>query len=155
MYQDGFEIGYHTQDHNVADFTSEQLAQDLRGFEEHIRVLLDDESFSIKFARPPYGNWNNTWMQFIRQERLSNVRWNFVPNVNTNSVGYFEAVTNHPEGGRIILLHSRFWDSNWLENNIDDLKLFAESNGGRVTNLSGNPIENNQLSIRNYIEDIV
>lgn len=104
-----------------------------------MRELLGDESFLVKFARPPYGNWNESWMRFIRERNLSNVRWNFVPNASVNSIDYFEAVTNHPSGGRIILLHPRVWDGTWLEDNLDELEAFAGSEVGRIINLSGNP----------------
>jgi len=136
MYREGFEIGYHTQSHEVGDFTKEELSQDLDEFEAHMRELLGDESFLVEFARPPYGNWNNTWMQFIREEGLSNIRWNFVPNATANSIDYFEAVVRHPDGGRIILLHPRVWDGNWLESNIEELKSFVDLEQGRIATLS-------------------
>lgn len=138
MYRSGFEIGYHTTNHEVTDFTKEELIEDLEVFENHMRVLLGDDSFSIKFARPPYGNWNNTWMKFIKEANLSNIRWNFVPNASVNSIDYFRAVANHPNGGRIILLHPRSWDENWLDEHIDNLQSFTLSEGGRIINLSGN-----------------
>lgn len=138
MYRAGMEIGYHTQSHEVQEFNQNELSRDLEEFENHMRFLLDDVPFSIKFARPPYGYWNDTWMNFVREEQLSNIRWNFVPDSGSNSISYFEAVTKHTQGGRIILLHPRVWDGDWLESHIDELLSFANSEQGRITTLSGN-----------------
>jgi len=135
IYRAGFEIGYHTTNHNQ-EWSVAELEEDLAKFTNHMKVLLDDEDFHIQFVRPPYGNWNHSWMTWVTNNNLTNVRWNFVPNSNNKSVEYYEAVRNHPEGGKIILLHPRQWDVGWLEIHIDELESLAEEESGRITTLN-------------------
>jgi len=136
IYSSGFEIGYHTTSHEVENFTQAQLLEDLLIFERHMRSLLADDTYSVNFARPPYGDWSTTWFQFIHEANLSNVRWNYVPN-STAGLPYFRAIRTRTEGGGIVLLHPRIFDLTWLEENIDQLQAFAFEIGGRITTLSG------------------
>lgn len=133
----GFDIGYHTV-HHTSGMTQAELAEDLSQFEGQMRTLLDDPDYKVKFVRPPEGNWNKDWMDWVHANSLTNVRWNFVPSAKNGSVDYFKAVMANPDGGRIILLHPREFDSKWLTSNIDELKATAEGNEGECASLTGN-----------------
>lgn len=132
----GFDIGYHTVRHETG-MTQSELAEDLLLFEQQMRDLLNDSSYRVELVRPPKGNWNDAWMAWVREKGLTNVRWNFVPSARNGSVDYFKAVMDHPDGGRIILLHPREFDSRWLTDHIDELKRLAAEEGGRVTSITG------------------
>lgn len=144
IYAAGNNIGYHTTTHgfggdlgDAGNWTVEQISADFDAFTQHMRELLGDEAFTPIFARPPYGSWNQNWMEFVAQRNLTNIRWNFVPQ-RDDGLDYFKAVTRHPQGGGIILLHTREWDTYWLGKYIHDLVSFAQSENGRVIRLSGN-----------------
>lgn len=139
IYQSGFEIGYHTTNHVSEGVSQAEFEADFDQFSQKMQEVLGDQDFSIKFARPPYGAWTEQWMGFIRAKNLSNVRWNYVPDAESGGMEYFAATTRHPRGGRIILLHPRVWDEAWLGSHLSQLQTFAESEGGRITTLSGNP----------------
>jgi peptidoglycan/xylan/chitin deacetylase (PgdA/CDA1 family) len=143
IYAAGNDIGYHTTDHNFGtnlgergNWSVERLERDFGEFTNHMRQILDDPSFTPRFARPPYGSWYGSWMPFIYKMGLTNVRWNYVPQGDFD-IQYFRAVTRHPKGGRIILLHTRKWDDFWLQQNLGTLKKFAQSEDGRVITLRG------------------
>jgi len=137
IYASGFDIGYHTTNH-TSGLTVEQLKADFAQFTDHMRVLLDEPDFQIQFVRPPEGNWNNDWMSWVESEKLTNVKWNFVPNARNSSVEYFTAVRKHENGGGILLLHPRDFDTTWLTNHMGELTDLAESDGSSVTSLTDN-----------------
>lgn len=136
IYASGFEIGYHTTDHHDG-WTRRQLEADFADFTQHLHQLLGDNSYSPRFVRPPYGNWNRTWLNWVQDNQLVNVRWNYVPNAYHPDVDYYQIVRHHPQGGNIILIHPRNWDRNWLNNHIDDLITLARQENGRIISLSG------------------
>jgi peptidoglycan/xylan/chitin deacetylase (PgdA/CDA1 family) len=135
------EIGYHTTNHMFGkdllpenNWSAQQLHEDFERFTQHMRQILDDQTYTPQFVRPPYGNWNHDWMSFVRENNLVNVRWNYVPN-QTHGIDYFRSVANHPNGGRIILLHTRPWDKNWLNQSMAELYEIASSSGGEIISL--------------------
>lgn len=138
IYAAGNDIGYHTTNHDFgigsasSNWTVDQLHRDFDLFTSAMRNILDDSAYEPKFARPPYGVWNRAWMTFVRERGLTNVRWNFVPDAKNNSLRYFDAVMRHPQGGRIVLLHTRQWDTQWLHDNIFGLQEFAGRDGGAL-----------------------
>ena len=113
----GFEIGYHTRFHQEG-LTQDQLEADFLAFTEEIRVILDDSEYVVQYVRPPYGIWNNDWLIWAEENDLHTVRWNIVTRFDL-TMGYFEGVLRHADGGGIVLMHPRPTDIWWLENNID------------------------------------
>lgn len=133
--QAGFEIGYHTHAHEEA-YTQEELQNDFQLFMSSIRELTGDPAYQVHFVRPPYGNLNDDWKEWAAANEFTIVMWSFVPN-DQLGISYFEAIADRDGGGRIVLLHPRVWDNNWLYDHISELVSFAEQAGGRVTSLSG------------------
>lgn len=54
IYNAGFEIGYHTTNHE-GNMSVEELQDDFHTFTNYMRDFLGEPNFSIKTARPPYG----------------------------------------------------------------------------------------------------
>lgn len=138
IYAAGNDIGYHTTNHDfgsgssTSNWSIEQLKEDFDRFTQTMREILKNPSYTPRFVRPPFGAWNQKWMTFVRERGLTNVRWNFVPNAKNNSLKYFDVVMKHPQGGRIILLHTRQWDVEWLQRNIVDLQTLAAQYNGKL-----------------------
>ncbi len=143
IYENGHDIGYHTVSH-TSGMNPNELEEDFRNFQETFKQIITDNTFEIKLVRPPGGNWNQDWLIWVRENNLTNVRWNYVPN-NQSSETVIRATMNHPEGGGIILLHTRRFDVNWLQNNLDILIELAKEQGGLVTSI-GEAINNNCLT---------
>lgn len=117
----GWEFGYHTQQHTMPSETNYQgLVEDYAGYLAFMREYLAAPDLQIRFIRPPFGDWSPDWLQWGADHDLYTTRWNNVPSGET-TFEYVRAVISHPQGGPIILLHTRPFDRDWLENNIDDL----------------------------------
>ena len=127
IYEEGFEIGYHTTTHKQG-MSKEELDSDFQRFTEYMRELLRDPSFSIKVVRPPYGLWDNEWNRWVEENNLFNIRWNMGPG---NSSDYARVLINK-NISPIIILHSRWEDANWIKNNIDELKTITDENNSVV-----------------------
>jgi peptidoglycan/xylan/chitin deacetylase (PgdA/CDA1 family) len=115
----GFEIGYHTRNHD-SYLIPEELIADFNVFQDELRVLLNNPTYTIRYVRPPNGVWDANWKTWANANNLFTVRWN-VTSV-TNDMTYIEAVLrNHRSGGNIILLHTDSHDVLWLQNNLSRL----------------------------------
>ncbi len=137
IYQAGFEIGYHTTNH-YPDWTRPALEADFAKYTDHMRQLFDAPDLTIRFVRPPYGNWNSTWLDWAAANGLTNVRWNFVPDgQSSNTIEAYLNTIQCERGGRIILMHPREWDCYWLETHLDGLVELAREQQGRISTLSG------------------
>lgn len=117
----GWEFGYHTQQHTApSDTNYHGLEADFAGYMVFMREYLAVPQLQIRFIRPPFGDWNATWLQWGADYDLYTARWNIVPNGEI-TMDYVRAVIRNVQGGPIILLHTRPFDRNWLENNVDEL----------------------------------
>jgi peptidoglycan/xylan/chitin deacetylase (PgdA/CDA1 family) len=133
IYADGFTIGYHTT-HHVAGLTEDQLVEDRDQFEKIFQQLLGDPGFRVQYVRAPFGMWDASWLKWVQDNQLTNVRWNEVPNAKT-TFQEVEDAFRYPTGGGIILLHARPFDARWLTDSIDQLVHMAGSAGGKVTTI--------------------
>lgn len=116
----GFDIGYHTVNHSPY-MTPEELTVDFRLFQQEIRDILNNPSYTIRYVRPPDGVWDENWMLWANASQLQTVRWNMT--TVTDDLGYIEAVLqNRIQGGSIILLHTSYKDIQWLEANLLSLR---------------------------------
>jgi peptidoglycan/xylan/chitin deacetylase (PgdA/CDA1 family) len=132
IYQSGFEIGYHTTGHQK-ELSKKQLTDDFVIFQDKMKLVLDDTDFTIQLARAPYGDWSTDWMAFTKEQKLTNVKWNFVPNANQTDLSYFKGVLHNDNGGRITLMHPRSFDEKWLTHNISEMNEIAERDGGKIS----------------------
>lgn len=117
----GFEIGYHTQNHD-GNMSVSQLEADFVGFETSVRQVLGDENYQVTVVRPPYGSWDENWNAWVGNNGLHTVRWGMVPS-NDAGMDYFRAVIDRgvPGTGPIVLLHPREFDAAWLDENIGSM----------------------------------
>lgn len=115
----GWEFGYHTTNH-TRGLTYEELDTDFDTFEAFLRDFLQSPDLQIAVTRPPWGDWNDTWLRWTSDRGLYTVRWNMVPSVDAG-IDYFRDIVDRPQSGPIILLHTRPFDRDWLRDNIDAL----------------------------------
>lgn len=127
IYKSGFEIGYHTINHEK-NLSVEELQEDFINFTKYMRYFLEEPNFSIKVVRPPYGIWDESWNSWVKQNNLFNIRWNMGPKQDGNYANALIEQNISP----IVILHSRHDDARWLENNIDSLKDIANQNNSKV-----------------------
>lgn len=132
IYQSGFEIGYHTTEHQK-ELSKRELLNDFVVFQDKMRQVLDDTAFTIQLARAPYGDWNKDWMAFTKEQQLTNVKWNYVPNANQTDLTYFKGVLHNTNGGHITLMHPRSFDEKWLTHHIGEMNEIAEADGGKIS----------------------
>lgn len=145
IVESGYEIGYHTRDHQEGK-TVEELEDDFALFQQEIREVLDNPDYEIHYVRPPYGVWDDNWLTWAEANNLTTVRWNIVTRYDL-TMSYFEAVLRHEEGGGIVLMHPRPTDINWLKDNLDDV-IALKAPGDipyRFTNLSSAFVDQEDL----------
>lgn len=138
LIQNGHIIGYHTTGHsNEWDWhgqsleeSVETLTNDFLRFQQVFRDLTGDPNFRILYARPPYGDNDEAWMEFIRRNNLVNVMW------DVTSSGENEYILHILENnGPIFLSHTRAYDSGLLRALISDINMIASSRGGSISAL--------------------
>lgn len=127
IYEAGFEIGYHTMTHQEG-MTVAQLNADFAEFTQTIRTILDDDTFTVRYVRPPYGIWDKNWQTWASDNDLITVQWNLVTRKGLDMV-YFDAVLRHAEGGGIVLIHPRPTDFYWLERYLPDVMALTQADG--------------------------
>ena len=130
----GNEIGYHTRYHR-AGLSVKKLAEDFATFQDEVRQILGDPTYTIRYVRPPDGLWNADWLTWASANGLYTVKWNIVPPVE---ISYLQAVLADEQGGGILLLHPVDNNIRWLEKNLDTLMQLQNSNGSpyKITMLS-------------------
>lgn len=127
IYNSGHEIGYHTTDH-TRKRTVEELEKDFSTFTKKFRKILDDNNFSIKSVRAPYGYFDKIWLEWVAKNNLFNVRWTITENEDKN---YLRKL--YKEGkGTVLLLHNKESDVEWLTNHIDKFLQISKENGGKI-----------------------
>ncbi|HNW39658.1 MAG TPA: serine hydrolase, partial [Candidatus Omnitrophota bacterium] len=121
MHQEGFDFGYHTVDHLGNDWevleanqgvSRDVLEADFEQYTADMRVILDDPDFTIKFVRPPFGYWFDTWQEWSKENNLINVGWNL------DNEHIASSLIKHPG---VYLIHASLEDAQWLESNIDEI----------------------------------
>ena len=127
IYHFGHDIGYHTTNHTLG-LTVNQLIEDRKKFEVVIRELTGNPNYSVVYVRPPYGDWDKNWTTWAKANSLTTIRWNYAPGSKHN-LDYFRTQFKSINGGGIILIHPRPWDTQWLEDNIKQLKRMAVDHG--------------------------
>ena len=127
IYASGHEIGYHTTDHTRKKSVVE-LNTDFISFTQRFREILDDNNFSIKVVRAPYGYFDKVWMQWVKENNLFNVRWSMTESEDSN---YLRKLYSENRGV-VLLLHNKRSDVELLENNIDEYITIAKENGGKM-----------------------
>ncbi len=127
IYEEGFEIGYHTTNH-TARMTQEELSKDFEEFTLFMRELLGDSNFSIKTVRPPYGLWDDEWDSWVEKNNLFNITWNMDV---TRDASYANGLI-YRGISPIILLHPKEEDVNWLKQNIRGLNWIVEQKDSSI-----------------------
>ncbi len=127
IYQAGFEIGYHTTNH-ATHLSYADLEEDFWAFTQHMRALLEDDSFEINLVRAPYGVWYENWYLWSANNGLMSVDWNVLTEHQPE-----RAELRLQEGiSPIILLHSTAFDVEWLNANLNQLIMLARQYDGIV-----------------------
>ena len=127
IYQAGFEIGYHTTNH-ATHLSYAELEEDFWAFTQHMRALLEDDSFEINLVRAPYGVWYENWYLWSANNGLMSVDWNVLTEHQPE-----RAELRLQEGiSPIVLLHSTAFDVEWLNTNLNQLIMLARQYDGIV-----------------------
>jgi|GEM_PF-4488851 len=127
IYDSGYEIGYHTTDHHRKK-SVRVLEEDFSQFTEKMRGILNDYNFTIKVVRAPYGYFDTVWMRWVEENNLLNVRWTITDNEDGN---YLRELYSKGKG-RVLLLHNKEGDVEWLRNHIDEFKQISKEKGGKL-----------------------
>lgn len=139
LIQNGHTVGYHTTDHsNEWDWHGQSLEEsveiltnDFLRFQQVFRDLTGDSNFRILYARPPYGDNDEAWMEFIRRNNLINVMW------DVTSSGQSEYILHIlSDRGPIFLSHTRAYDSRLLTELIHEFYSIANSRDGSLAALN-------------------
>lgn len=139
LIQNGHIVGYHTTDHsNEWDWHGQSLEEsveiltnDFLRFQQVFRDLTGDPNFRILYARPPYGDNDEAWMEFIRRNNLINVMW------DVTSSGQSEYILHIlSDRGPIFLSHTRAYDSRLLTELIHEFYSIANSGDGSLAALN-------------------
>ena len=127
IYNSGYEIGYHTTDH-TRKRSVEELDRDFNAFTDIFRNILQDQSFSIKSVRAPYGYFDRVWIKWVTDNNLLNMRWTMT---ELEDMDYLRKLY-YKQKGRVLLLHNRKGDVEWLRKNFNELIQIAKENGGKI-----------------------
>ncbi len=127
IYNSGHEIGYHTTNHQKKK-SVEELEVDFANFTQRFREILEDNNFSIKSVRAPYGYFDGVWMEWVIKNNLFNVRWTITENEDGN---YLRELYSKGKG-TVLLLHNKESDVKWLTDHIDELLKISKENGGKM-----------------------
>ena len=127
IYDSGYEIGYHTTNHERKKSVG-ALNEDFAEFTEKMKRIVGDNTFSIKMVRAPYGYWDKVWTQWVVENNLLSVRWTITENEDGN---YLRELYGK-DIGRVLLLHNKEEDIEWLTNHFDELIQIAKENGGEL-----------------------
>jgi peptidoglycan/xylan/chitin deacetylase (PgdA/CDA1 family) len=123
----GNELAYHTRFH-MSYLTPEQLDEDFAVFVQEIRTILNDPNYTIRYIRPPRGVWNEDWLNWGESRGLLTVRWNFTLPETDPEMAY-NIILHRQRGGSILLTHTGRADTQWLEDNVDNMMGWHNENG--------------------------
>lgn len=129
----GHELGWHSINH--ADFgqlTAADLREDIDAFTAICREVLADPTFTLRWARAPYGNyWPNieNFEVVAKDYGLTWVLWGPIPShAKADPLEW----PNSIENGDISLFHVRWQDQYWLERYVG----FVRERGFEMVTLS-------------------
>jgi len=115
----GQEIGYHSFDHtNPEVMSASTVIADYDRWMDALRQVLGKEP-TVRFARPPFGNTSQSFLQMCTQRGLVPTMW------STGWGGPTESVVNYTvpkiQRGDIVLLHTRVEDMDTTEKALPEL----------------------------------
>src|SRR5260221_675064 len=123
MYEDGFEIGYGTLNHENS-LNSSQLNTDYDEFREKMKILLNDKTNLPNLARAPQGAFDKSWMMFTEKMKLTNIEWNYAPDQGEGENIFIENIKNGK--GQVVLLHDFQNGMNWINQNISTITRYKQ-----------------------------
>jgi len=120
IYNNGFEIGIHSNTHpDMTKLSKKQIREEL---EINISLIQDITGHRAKLFRPPYGYYNNDLIEVCEELDLSCIEWS-VDSLDWKGLSAGEIagrVTSRAEKGSIVLFHN---NSDCI---IDGLKMVLE-----------------------------
>ena len=120
IYNNGFEIGIHSNTHpDMTKLSKKEIEAELQ---ENIKLIEDLTGFRPKLFRPPYGYYNNTLIDVCDGLGLSCIEWS-VDSLDWKGLSAGEIagrVTSKSKNGSIILFHNN------SDNILDGLKMVLE-----------------------------
>lgn len=120
IYNNGFEIGIHSNTH--PDMTKLSKAQIREELETNINLIKDLTGFTPKLFRPPYGYYNNNLIEVCDSLGLSCIEWS-VDSLDWKGLSAGEIagrVSSKSNNGSIVLFHNN------SDNIIGGLKMVLE-----------------------------
>lgn len=120
IYNNGFEIGIHSNTH--PDMTKLSRAQMKEELTTNLKLVQDLTGFRPKLFRPPYGYYNNVLIDVCEDLGLSCIEWS-VDSLDWKGLSASELagrVTAKAKNGSIVLFHNN------SDNIIDGLKMVLE-----------------------------
>lgn len=120
IYNNGFEIGIHSNTHpDMTKLSRKEIQTELQ---ENIKLIENLTGFRPKLFRPPYGYYNNTLIDVCDDLGLSCIEWS-VDSLDWKGLSAGEIagrVTSKSKNGSIILFHNN------SDNILDGLKMVLE-----------------------------
>ncbi|GEM_PF-3564227 len=116
----GHEIGYFTRRHEHG-FTREEFMADFLLFREELRMILDDPTYEIRYAKPACWYWEHPWFEWLEDAHelygVMGVRVNILG--PSPSLNYMQGVFNDQIDGGTIMSLIPFPDQmEWLAANL-------------------------------------
>ena len=120
IYNNGFEIGLHSNTHpDMTKLSKKEIKQEL---ETNISLIEELTGFRPKLFRPPYGYYNNDLIDVCESMGISCIEWS-VDSLDWKGLGAGEIsgrVTTQSKNGSIVLFHNN------SDNILDGLKMVLE-----------------------------
>lgn len=119
IFSEGHELGFHTGDHKKYGWSSTQdLFNDLVKFESFVKQV--EPSYKVKTMRPPFGYWNQDWINLSIQAGIPTILWNYYNEDNIDPKVHIPKTINAGQSS-IVLLHTRPECVTWLQDNREML----------------------------------
>ncbi|MBR6779089.1 MAG: polysaccharide deacetylase family protein [Clostridia bacterium] len=120
IYNNGFEIGIHSNTHpDMTKLSKNEIREELT---TNIELIKNLTGFTPKLFRPPYGYYNNNLIEVCDELSLSCIEWD-VDSLDWKGLSASQIagrVTSKSKNGSIVLFHNN------SDNIIDGLKLVLE-----------------------------
>lgn len=120
IYNNGFEIGLHSNTHpDMTKLSKKEIKQEL---ETNISLIEELTGFRPKLFRPPYGYYNNDLIDVCESMGISCIEWS-VDSLDWKGLSAGEIsgrVTTQSKNGSIVLFHNN------SDNILDGLKMVLE-----------------------------